>query len=346
MLKFAKMWVILFALSGVMAGCSDDDDNVTPPAPQEKPVLKPSFENPFKVASAGGDFTLTFTVENPVVGGVLSASTGAEWIETLRIDDLSVMSAILTNKAHEERRAKIEVVYSYGKEKTVYSVEVIQEGLREPEVKPEFEMPVMVEAGGGDVELKFMVRNDAGKGRLSAASGVDWLSFKSHETDDRILVASVLPNETDAERRVEVTVSYKHEGGQIDIPVEIIQKKQMPFFMIEILETTSDGVRARVTPRDPEMFYVASAVEKCMIDGYESEERFLEDEIKYLHSMSDMFGQSMLEILDSIGARGTQEISITTIPSQMECYFFVYGATYEENPKVLTPLFKEVFTTK
>ncbi len=346
MLKFAKMWVILFAILGVMAGCSDDDDNVTPPAPQEKPVLKPSFENPFKVNAEGGEITLAFTVENPVKGGELKASSAAGWILELRAENESIVATILANTAYMERQATIEVEYAYGQEKISQVVDLIQAGLSKPEITAGFEMPVMVEAEGGDVELKFTIKNEVAVGELSATADVDWLTIKPHATDPQILVASVVPNGTQNDRQAKLTVVYKYEAGQVKLPVELVQKKTEPHFTIEILETTADGVRARVTPRDPEMFYVASAVEKNTIDGYESEERYLEDELKYLRQMADIFGETMLQVLDSVGARGTQEIEITTIPSQMECYFFVYGVTYEDNPKVLTPLYKEAFTTK
>lgn len=215
-----------------------------------------------------------------------------------------------------------------------------------PELKANFESPLKVDPAGGELKLPFTILNGAEDGKLSATCDQDWLwvSGMLVGLKESTVETSVLPNELADDRKCNMMVKYTYDGSkELTFPVEVVQNT---LFRIEILEERHDGVKVRVSPLDEEMFYVAAAVSQETFDNYESPEKYIEDELKYLRAMCDVFGDTMLSILDEVGGRGVKEIEVSTIPSQTACYFYVFGATYEDDPKVLTPLIKKGFTTK
>lgn len=78
-------------------------------------------ENPFVVEAKGGNYTVKYTISNPIVGARLSADTDNEWIDDLDTSVEKIKFTVLPNYSEAGRTALIELYYD-GAEKVILRV--------------------------------------------------------------------------------------------------------------------------------------------------------------------------------------------------------------------------------
>lgn len=113
---------LLFAAAALAApffffSCEKPDDNGGGKEPgtgteTEAPVLNNTTEGDISVPCEGGSFSLTYTIENQVTGGQLSAKSENEWISNINYNVLGTVSFdVAANEAFEPRDGEITVEY-------------------------------------------------------------------------------------------------------------------------------------------------------------------------------------------------------------------------------------------
>ncbi len=111
MLKLGREWLAMTTLCLlVFAGC--DNENETPATPQGP--TKFILENTLvEVASEGGEFSVNYTIENPVANGVVTAVAKNNWVAIDRDAPIGVIRfTVSANDSMILRETEIAVVYS------------------------------------------------------------------------------------------------------------------------------------------------------------------------------------------------------------------------------------------
>lgn len=122
MLTFKRMWLMLTALCAfATVGCSDD--NETPATPQG-PATFTLEKQTVMVVAAGGEYSVSYTIENPVANGIVTAVPKHSWI---KLDNDSsngyIKFRVEANESVTERKSEIVVAYSGVEQKHKITVE-------------------------------------------------------------------------------------------------------------------------------------------------------------------------------------------------------------------------------
>lgn len=87
-----------------------------------KPVIKVAQEGPVAAEAAGGEYSFSYEVTNPVDGAELTASADADWISAISTADAKVTFTVAANETTEARSASITLSYT-GAENVTVTVE-------------------------------------------------------------------------------------------------------------------------------------------------------------------------------------------------------------------------------
>lgn len=154
MKRFTFIVAAVFAVFG-MFSCTEKLPN---------PVFSSTTEGDIRAAAEGGEYSLTYSIENPAENGEVAATADVDWIDSWNYDtDGKVSFNVKANETEEERPAVITVTYSYsGGSPQSFTVNVIQAAKgTEPPVPgaPELtltsEGEISAEAAGGDFEITY-----------------------------------------------------------------------------------------------------------------------------------------------------------------------------------------------
>ncbi|HIZ85100.1 MAG TPA: hypothetical protein IAC04_01225 [Candidatus Coprenecus stercoravium] len=103
----------------VMTGCEDDNQKT----PGNQPEFTAATEGDIQANAKGGEYSIEYSLTNPVEGGRVSAAveTGCDWITDIDCEssDSKVTFTVEENKGNEAREAGITVTYSYGDDERV-----------------------------------------------------------------------------------------------------------------------------------------------------------------------------------------------------------------------------------
>ena len=192
------------------------------------------------IAADGGDAELMYTVENPVDGAEVRASSKAEWITDVVALDETVVFTVLTNTETDERTAVLELVYSYDDGDSVTAVaEVVQSGVEEV-VAPVVElddMDSLVQAEGGKIEIGYTVKNPVDGAETRASSNVQWLD--NIIAADGKVTLTVAANTETSPRTATVRLTYTYgKGESVEAETEITQEADVPDPVVAFTEET------------------------------------------------------------------------------------------------------------
>ena len=86
----------------------------------DAPTSDPSITaNNVNIAYNATEGSIEYTVNNPVSGGALTATTTAEWLTLGTVDETTVPFTCTANALHESRTATVTLTYTYGTKSTV-----------------------------------------------------------------------------------------------------------------------------------------------------------------------------------------------------------------------------------
>lgn len=320
-----KRFSLLATLIALFAfiGCEPVDNG---PAP----VLTSTTEGDIVALSVGGQYSLTYAIENPRENGSVEATSDAAWLSGW---DYSVENTITfevaANETAQPRRSEILVTYNYdgGEPKTV-TVVVMQgaAGSDYPILNLTSKENVEMGANGGDFEITFELLNPAEGGEIKISSD-DWITTALE--GETSITATVAANDG-AARTGKVTVSYEYPG---DIPasfeVNVNQSEASTLtFEIEVEPSTTTAVIS-VYPSDKEAAYIATIIDNSWYQaGYGDED-------------------IMLDLIAQVGGYMTGDLVDQTVsgmsPGQ-EYHVIAFGIDLNTSSPS-TELFKETFRT-
>lgn len=106
------MWLAVTTLCLIATvGCENENENKTPDTPQG-PAKFTLEKTLVEVPSEGGDFSVSYTIDNPVANGIVTAVAKNNWIKLTEYANGAVVFTVSANESMTDRETAIDVVYS------------------------------------------------------------------------------------------------------------------------------------------------------------------------------------------------------------------------------------------
>lgn len=268
----AAIFVIAFT---ALTGCKDET------AP--KPIFTSTTEGDIVVPAVGGDFEITYTLENPAEDGKVHATADQfDWISDFNCETSGTVTfKVAPNEAETPREGEVTVVYEYSGDPQSFTVKVTQAAKgADPVLTLTSDSEIAAEATGGDFEIAFTLENPAEDGELKAEAD-SWITTTVNASSIAVKVAA---NESEEAREGNVTVTYTWSGEPQSFTVKVTQKGiggtsgEIPF-TIEIPEDEITASSAHVisTRLDASLTWHADVMSQSDYDyfGGDMEEYFL-----------------------------------------------------------------------
>lgn len=268
----AAIFVIAFT---ALTGCKDET------AP--KPIFTSTTEGDIVVPAVGGDFEITYTLENPAEDGKVHATADQfDWISDFNCETSGTVTfKVAPNEAETPREGEVTVVYEYSGDPQSFTVKVTQAAKgADPVLTLTSESEIDAEADGGDFEITFTLENPAEDGELKAEAD-SWITTTVNASSIAVKVAA---NESEEAREGTITVTYSWSGEPQSFTVKVTQKGiggtsgEIPF-TIEIPEDEITASSAHVisTRLDASLTWHADVMSQSDYDyfGGDMEEYFL-----------------------------------------------------------------------
>lgn len=268
----AAIFVIAFT---ALTGCKDET------AP--KPIFTSTTEGDIVVPAVGGDFEITYTLENPAEDGKVHATADQfDWISDFNCETSGTVTfKVAPNEAETPREGEVTVVYEYSGDPQSFTVKVTQAAKgADPVLTLTSDSEIAAEATGGDFEITFTLENPAEDGELKAEAD-SWITTTVNASSIAVKVAA---NESEEAREGNVTVTYTWSGEPQSFTVKVTQKGiggtsgEIPF-TIEIPEDEITASSAHVisTRLDASLTWHADVMSQSDYDYYggDMEEYFL-----------------------------------------------------------------------
>ena len=268
----AAIFVIAFT---ALTGCKDET------AP--KPIFTSTTEGDIVVPAVGGDFEITYTLENPAEDGKVHATADQfDWISDFNCETSGTVTfKVAPNEAETPREGEVTVVYEYSGDPQSFTVKVTQAAKgADPVLTLTSDSEIAAEATGGDFEITFILENPAEDGELKAEAD-SWITTTVNASSIAVKVAA---NESEEAREGNVTVTYTWSGEPQSFTVKVTQKGiggtsgEIPF-TIEIPEDEITASSAHVisTRLDASLTWHADVMSQSDYDyfGGDMEEYFL-----------------------------------------------------------------------
>lgn len=268
----AAIFVIAFT---ALTGCKDET------AP--KPIFTSTTEGDIVVPAVGGDFEITYTLENPAEDGKVHATADQfDWISDFNCETSGTVTfKVAPNEAETPREGEVTVVYEYSGDPQSFTVKVTQAAKgADPVLTLTSDSEIAAEATGGDFEIAFTLENPAEDGELKAEAD-NWITTTVNASSIAVKVAA---NESEEAREGNVTVTYTWSGEPQSFTVKVTQKGiggtsgEIPF-TIEIPEDEITASSAHVisTRLDASLTWHADVMSQSDYDyfGGDMEEYFL-----------------------------------------------------------------------
>lgn len=212
------IFAAVFAALAVI-GCNKDEKTSTP-------QIKPVNEDVINVPAEGGSFQVSYTLENPVEGGQISATTEqTEWISDIDCSNVGEVTFTVAANDNETRNGSITVVYTYSDTEISFNANIVQAGAADggaPVIKPETDN-VIVFAEGGSFQLNYTITNPVADGQISAKVDASWISNIDCSTENVISFNVEAYTKADP-RETTMTIEYTYPDGMISKFVTITQE--------------------------------------------------------------------------------------------------------------------------
>jgi hypothetical protein len=206
-MKLKQLFYLLMALPLAFASCETLGDTVQPP------VLTLTSDDTLSFDAYGGKGTITYTLENSVLGTLLSVSCDAEWVEYITVTEKDIKFNVATNYG-AARDTK--VVVSYGE--LSFEVAILQDkaingsegtGSGEPSLELTSKSTMQFKSKGGKGSITYELKNPVENVFVKANCSADWVN--NIKVNDAITF-NVDANEGD-ERKARIVVSYGDYGS-------------------------------------------------------------------------------------------------------------------------------------
>lgn len=212
--------LILAALAALaVIGCNKIEGDGTP-------QIKPENDDVINIPAEGGSFQISYTLENPVEGGLVSAETEqTEWISDIDCSNIGEVAFTVAANSAEMRNGSITVKYTYGDSEVSFKANLIQAGAAAggaPVIQPESDN-VTVFAEGGLFQINYTIANPVADGKISATADDSWISNIDCSTEN--VISFKVESYTKADpRETTMTIDYTYPDGKTSKYVTITQE--------------------------------------------------------------------------------------------------------------------------
>lgn len=289
---------------------------------REEKLSEPIFEIEevsVTAVAAGGEYRISYTLENPVPDETISADLSADWIKGFNTEEAGIIKFhVDANPETDSRYAEVTLTYA-GIERGF----VVHQDAADPDA-PKFiinEKEVEVDAEGGFAKVTYTIENGIPGTPIEFKEECEWIDQFNTMTAGEIQF-SVDANEVEEPREALVTAVY----SGIEQSFTVKQKEMQPEFSIEIENVTEFDVTFGVYPRDKELTYVARVAEKSYFEEMGSDENVFNKNMEYFQSLAEQAGVSIYEVLEIALMKG--DITGQNVPGldpNTEYYLYCYG---------------------
>lgn len=119
-------YVSALVVAGLFAGCAEDPVGPVPPPDVQQPEVVVD-QSEITIDNKGGEYTVSYTVKNPIEGVNPLAVTEAQWIVSLETTDGELRFTAAANTTDQSREAIIELRYPTSE--TTPTIKVLQGGV-------------------------------------------------------------------------------------------------------------------------------------------------------------------------------------------------------------------------
>lgn len=203
-----------------------------------------------------------------------------------------------------------------------------------------------VPSSGGVVKIVYILSNAADEYTIEPEYEAEWIS-RFEIGGQRAISFSVEPNSGEASREAQVRFTYLAENDTVSDMLTVIQRgsEAVPEFEFDITRTTDYSITFSIVPEDKNMPYIAMLTEKSYMDSFESDERFMEDELGLFALQAESQGMSLEEYLGLRLLVGeTEDIEVSGLEPQTEYCLYAHGMDVKGN--ILTGLYKKYVSTE
>lgn len=229
-----KKFLFAVACAALLLGSCNKNEETKPEA---EPKLTLTSQSEVSVSFEGAEVKVTYTLENPVENGEITASAeGADWCSDFNCGTEGEVSFTVAANDGDERTCDVKVTYTYGDAKTKsFSVKVSQAAAGDPNLKLTSESEVSVGNDGGDVTVTYTVEDPAEDGVMTAEADADWCTLSSEE--DGTVTFAVAANNGEA-RACNITLTYTYGGGKTKTATVKVSQEA---FVAPVITVTSES---------------------------------------------------------------------------------------------------------
>lgn len=123
-----KIFGLLAICALTLVGCND--------TPEPEPIVKTPVvtldKESVEASAEGGEFTVNYTIENPVEGITLEVTEGVEWISDVAVADDAISFVVAANDLEEAREATLYIEYAGAEARTIAVAQAAKD--KEPEM--------------------------------------------------------------------------------------------------------------------------------------------------------------------------------------------------------------------
>ena len=216
MRKFFTIAILASMCGLIFTSC--DKDNPINNGGEKETTFTITTESPMEFSAEGGTGVIDFTIENPIEGLQVSATTESSWIENISVAEI-ISFDVLVNENLEPRQGIIVISYNEANYQfTVNQLAAQEDPLPDPVINITSDNPASIPATGGECIITYTIENTIEGVEIEALSEQDWIVINDHsfDTDGQISVA-VLENEANVERTAIVVVSYAEVEEEVVI---------------------------------------------------------------------------------------------------------------------------------
>lgn len=196
------------------------------------------------VPAEGGEVVLNYSVENPVDGAEVRASSEAEWLVNPSAADGKLTLTVAANTETSPRTATVRLTYTYGEGESVEAeTEITQEADVPDPIVFFTEESLTVPYEGGPAELAYTVENPVEDARIDASSEAEWIT--EVEAADGKVTLIVAANTESSPRSAAVVLAYSYgEDNEVVAHAAVNQdgKPQEPVSDLYVARFTAANV--------------------------------------------------------------------------------------------------------
>lgn len=128
-----KKFFSLLAISALALVACNPDSPEPQPQPEVKTPVVTLDKQSVEVSAEGGEFTVNYTIENPVEGVTLAVAEDVAWIEDVEVAESVISFAVAANDLEEAREATLNVEYTGAEARTIAVTQAAKSVVPTPE---------------------------------------------------------------------------------------------------------------------------------------------------------------------------------------------------------------------